>query len=243
MNRAVVTAREAVRHIIYTTGAYGALSWLRARRGGANSSHIRRSDAMSRFQAIYEAGVWRHGDDGAPSSGFGSSLSATSTLRQSLPLLLDEFGANVLLDVGCGDFTWMQNVKISQDYIGVDIVESVIAQNKNQFEDQSRKFLFLDGTTDELPDADFVMIREVLFHLSFRDIRRMIENVLSKQRKFLIMTSDRQTLFNSNIPTGDFRLLNLEAWPIGFPAPIRVIEDSMISPNRIIGVWDAKQLR
>jgi hypothetical protein len=243
MNRATVTAREAVRHVLFSTGAYGALKWLRARRGGGNWAHLQQGDARARFQAIYETGVWRHGVDETPGSGSGSSLQATATLREALPALLRELGAATLLDVGCGDFTWMQSVGISQKYIGVDIVESVIAQNKSRFSSEVREFFFRDAMTDELPAADVVMCREVLFHLSFDDIRKVLRNLLSKERKYLVLTSDRQTLFNSDIPTGDFRLLNLEAWPLKFPAPVRVIDDSRVSPNRIVGVWEAEGLR
>lgn len=242
MKRMAVTAREAVRHVLFTTGAYSALTWLRAKRGGT-SAHLQGADAKSRFQAIYDTGVWRHGDYATPGSGLGSSLSATSALRQIFSSLLDELGAQTLLDVGCGDFFWMRHINISQNYVGIDVVEIVIKENKKNFENSRRKFLSLDAIVDDLPDADVVMCREILFHLSFRDIRKLLTNILSKDRSYVIATSDRQTSFNSDIPTGDFRLLNLEASPLRFPAPIRVIEDSAITPRRIIGVWDVKHLK
>ena len=62
--------------------------------------------------------------DGA---GPGSSLQATDGLRWHFPSILDEIAAKVLLDVGCGDFTWMNRIELRQNYVGVDIVPSVIA--------------------------------------------------------------------------------------------------------------------
>ena len=177
-----------------------------------------------------------------PLSGAGSSLEATAALRQALPSLLNELNAKTLLDVGCGDFFWMQHVAIEQNYVGIDVVDSVIAMNTKLSARPGREFLTRDATADELPDADVVLCREVLFHLSFNDIRKVLRNVLSKKRSYLLATTDRRTVFNSDIPTGDFRILNLEAWPLKFPPPDRMIDDCAVSSRRVIGVWDAKRL-
>lgn len=243
MNRLAVTTREAIRHILFTTGTYGAVTRLRAMRGAGGSAHLRERDIRSRFNSIYDTSVWRHGNDEIPRSGGGSSLSATSAIREILPSLLDDLHVQTLLDIGCGDFSWMRHVNLSQNYVGIDIVETVVASNKSNFEGPRRTFFSLDAVVDELPDANAVLCREVLFHLSFSDIRKLLRNILSKDRSYFICTSDRQTHFNSDIPTGDFRLLNLEAWPLRLPAPIRVFDDCTVAPRRILGVWDAKRLR
>jgi SAM-dependent methyltransferase len=243
MRRLAVTSREVIRHIIFVTGTYGAVTYLRERKGAGSSVHLREADLRSRFRVIYDAGIWRHGNDATPRSGLGSTLSATTMIREILPSLLDDLDAQTLLDVGCGDFFWMQHMHISQNYIGIDVVEALIETNKANFENQHRQFLSLDAINDELPNADVVMCREILFHLSFSDIRKLLRNILLKDRSYIIGTSDRQTGFNSDIPTGDFRLLNLEAWPLHFPAPRWVVDDSAVWPGRIIGVWDAEDLK
>ena len=135
----------------------------------------------------------------------------------------------------------MQHVTIEQRCIGIDVVDSVIKRNIKLFERPGRSFIAGDATVDDLPEVDVVLCREVLFYLSFVDIQKLLRNVLSKKRSYLIATSDRQTTFNSDIPTGDFRLLNLEAWPLKFLPPDRTINDSAVSPNRIIGMWDANR--
>lgn len=242
MSIMVTSAREAVRQALYSTGAYGLLTWLRAIRGGTDAQ-LQGADLKARFDTIYKAGIWRHGDHATPGSGQGSSLASTDSLRRTLLSLLTQLGAKTLLDVGCGDLSWMQHLPIEADYIGIDVVDTVIERNREIFERPGRRFAVLDATIDELPEADVVLCREVLFHLSFDDIHRLLRNVLSKNRRWLILTSDRQTLFNSNIPTGDFRLLNLEARPFGFPPPRHEIDDSAVFPRRIVGVWDAAQVR
>lgn len=237
------TVREAVRHVLYQTGAYDLIRWRRLK-AGAHSTHLEETDLKSRFSAIYDRGIWQHNTDAAtPGSGLGSSLAATSALREALPALMDDLEARTLLDIGCGDFTWMQHVTMRPDYIGIDVVDSVIAQNARLYGGPGRTFAVGDATTDDLPAADVVLCREVLFHLSFVDIRKLLKNVLSKDRSYIIATSDRETAFNSDIPTGDFRVLNLEAWPLRLPPPERVIADSAVLPHRIMGVWDAQKLR
>jgi hypothetical protein len=243
VNVALTTAREFLRHVLWRSGAYGVLTAYRAA-NRRSSAHLRHEDARARFAEIYATGAWQvDAADDAPGSGAGSSLAATATLRAALPPLLDALGCVRLLDVGCGDFTWMQHVEITQDYVGVDIVDAVVVANRERFGRPGRVFETMDAAVDRLPDADVVLCREVLFHLSFDDIRKVLGNLLSSPtRRFLIATSDRQTLFNADIPTGDFRLLNLEARPLRFPPPDRVIDDAFVSPRRIIGVWDTKRL-
>lgn len=242
MNVAKTAAREMVRHLIYKTGAYSIITWYRTRRGRP-SQHLERADLQSRFKAIYDTGVWRHGQhDTTPGSGAGSSVAATAALRHALPSLLNDLNAKTLLDLGCGDFSWMQHVSIGQTYVGVDVVEDVIETNTKLYGQPGRVFETRDATVDTLPDADVVLCREVMFHLSFDDIMKLLRNVLSKKRSYLIATSDRLTAFNSDIPTGDFRLLNLQAGPLKFPPPDHVIDDSAVFSRRIIGVWDAERL-
>ncbi|WP_315830974.1 class I SAM-dependent methyltransferase [Bradyrhizobium prioriisuperbiae] len=242
MNVARTAAREMVRHLIYKTGSYDIITRFRAWRGRA-SEHLNGADLKSRFEAIYDTGVWQQGwHEATPGSGAGSSVAATVALREALPSLLNDLNAKTLLDVGCGDFSWMQHVSIGQRYIGIDVVGSVIETNARLYGQPGREFRNGDATVDELPDADVVLCREVLFHLSFVDIRKLLRNVLSKKRSYLITTSDRLTTFNSDIPTGDFRLLNVEARPLKFPPPDIVIDDSAVFSRRIIGVWDASRL-
>src|SRR4051812_28060105 len=75
---------------------------------------------QERFERIYETNLW---SDPETRSGVGSSLDSTRVLRTELPQALRKLEARVLLDVPCGDFTWMGHVDLSGiQYIGGDIV-------------------------------------------------------------------------------------------------------------------------
>ena len=238
----LTSAKEFLRHFLYRTFGYGALSRRRSRLGRPES-HLQKATLAARFADIYEKDVWRFRLAAeTPKSGPGSSLAATERLRAELPLLLNRLGAKTLIDVGCGDFTWMQHVALEQAYIGLDVVASVIEANREAHAAPHRRFLFADATQDEIPDGDVVLLREILFHLSFDDIARVLRNVLAKPRAYVVATSDPSTLFNSDIPTGDFRVLNLEMRPLRFPKPLHSIADDAVTPGRFLGVWRAGAL-
>jgi hypothetical protein len=168
-------------------------------------------------------------------------LEATQTIRSRLPRILDEIHAGTLLDIGCGDFTWMKDVRLNQAYIGADIVDRVIAENQ-RFATERRRFCRLDAIHEPLPEADAVLCRETLFHLSLIDGKRLLANLFSKPRKWLFCMTDTITAFNSDIHTGDFRPLNLRRAPFRFPAPDRIIEDSAVNSGRWMGMWDVRRL-
>lgn len=228
MRRLVRTAKEMVRHAFYKGGL------------ARSADHLRPAAMQERFAKIYEDGVWQLGQTGQPLSGHGSSLAATAGIRRDLPSLLEILGSKSVLDVGCGDMTWMSAVDLQLPYIGVDIVPSVIEGNRAKM--PLNKFYCLNATTDDLPEADTVLCREILFHLSFSDFDAILRNIARHPRKWLIATTDNVTLFNSDISTGDFRLINLQKAPYRFPKPAHVIDDDALSPGRCLAAWDFEAL-
>jgi hypothetical protein len=227
----VRTGKEFIRHVLCRMG-------MQRRR-----QHLVPLGRAERFSKIYSDGVWRHGDLSVPGSGGGSTLGATTAIRKQLPTLLNDLSCKTFVDVGCGDFTWMQEVELECDYVGVDIVPAVISENIARHGSRRRRFLAVDATCDALPEGDVVLCREMLFHLSLKDVRLVLENILSSPRRYLLLTTDEKTLFNSDIATGDFRILNLMRTPFNLPAPQLFIDDAAMAPGRRIGVWQADAVR
>lgn len=205
--------------------------------------YLKPKTRRERFSQIYETGAWRHGRSDVPGSGEGSTLEATKSLRSSLPDALRKLGTGTLLDIGCGDFHWMKTVALPAKYIGLDIVESVIQENRVRYASEGCCFDVADAVTDPLPEADTVLIREVLFHLSLEDALSALSNILSLPRRYFIITHDRDTLFNSDILTGDFRLLNFERAPFRFPSPRFEVADNDQKEGRVMAVWSAEDVR
>lgn len=219
------SARELVRHAMVKAGI--------ASSGGASQT----GTIAERFTDIYERAHWREGREDLPLSGAGSTLAATEALRRELPAMLARLGARQLLDVGCGDFFWMRTLELPCDYIGVDIVPSVIAANQAAFGGERRSFMVVDAVARPLPAADVVLCREVLFHLNFQQGGAVLQSMLATGCAHLLLTTDQATGFNSDIVSGGMRLLNLEIAPFRLGPPEHVISEDSSYPGRRIGVW------
>lgn len=192
-----------------------------------------------RFQRIYDSNLW--GSDSR--SGLGSELDETERLRIAIPALLHSLGAKSLLDIPCGDFRWMSKADLEGiDYTGADIVPALVEQNQRAYGSESRHFVRLDLTRDMLPTADVVLCRDCLVHLSFEHVHAAIKNIKRSGAKYLLTTTFPLHESNTDIPDGDWRLLNFEKAPFSFPAPLHVIEEGCREgdgsyADKSLGLW------
>ena len=98
-------------------------------------------------------------------------------------------------DLGCGDFNIGKHLtKYTKKYIAVDIVENLIERNKTKFKEEHLEFKCLDIVRDELPEADCIILRQVLQHLSNNEIQKILRKL--RAYKYIILTE--------HLPTGDF---------------------------------------
>jgi SAM-dependent methyltransferase len=181
-------------------------------------------DLAERFALIYHTNLW-----GAESSqsGLGSELDATSSLRRELSQLLKHFEVTTLLDLPCGDFTWMAQMDLGGiTYVGADIVPDIIAANDGRYGRAGHiDFCQLDLVSDPLPAVDLVLCRDCLVHLSFANIRRAIANLKRSGSRWLLTTIFPDASANRDIEDGDWRVLNLQHAPFLFPMPEAMINE------------------
>lgn len=177
-----------------------------------------------RFERIYSTNLW---SDPESRSGVGSTLDSTRVLRAELPIALRQLEARVLLDVPCGDFTWMDQVDLSGiEYIGGDIVPLIIEENQRLHSSDSRRFMRLDLTRDALPNADVLLCRDCLVHLSYANIRVVLANIARSNVRFVLMTSFPGRRDNYDVADGDWRALDFQAPPFSFPEPrLAIVEN------------------
>ena len=233
------TAKDILRAVVIRIRLLEPLRRLR----GERLDHLKVSALEDRFALIYKTRLWALGNPETPGSGAGSTLAATARLRSELPKLVNKLGTRTLLDVGCGDYHWMRTVGLDGvNYVGVDIVQSLIDENEAKYGSESIRFVQANAVAEGLPDADTVLIREVLFHLSFADALAVLRNVLSAPRRYLLMTTDSDIGVNVDIRSGDWRPLNLQAAPFKFPEPEFTIEESG-GTRRRLAAWKADALR
>lgn len=197
------------------------------------------------FEHIYKTNLWGGADS---VSGEGSSRIQTEHLESELSRLFGHLGIQVILDLPCGDFSWMQNVDLGPArYIGADIVPDIIASNQSQYGSPKHQFLTCDLTSDALPAADLLLCRDCLVHLSFADIYRALENISSSSITYFLTTTFPDHELNEDICTGDWRLLNLETPPFCFPSPLLMLNERCTEgkgryPDKSLALWHVKDM-
>lgn len=191
------------------------------RRFAEREEELTKLGLQERFEWIYSTNLW---SDPESRSGVGSGLDSTRVLRAELPNALRRLGTRVLLDVPCGDFTWMERVDLDGiKYIGGDIVPSIIGINQRLHGSESRRFALLDLTRDELPDADVLLCRDCLVHLSYANIRAVLANIARSNIRYLLMTTFPGRGGNRDVQDGDWRTLDFQAPPFSFSEPLLTI--------------------
>jgi hypothetical protein len=185
-----------------------------------------RGDAQQIFRWIYRENIW--GDEESR-SGTGSSMLYTKGLRSGLGRLFRHYKIGSIVDAGCGDFNWMSQTLTGLDikYHGIDIVPEVIETLHRKYSDQGFNFSVADIRYDNIPSADLLICRDVLFHMSLKDIRQTMRNFMRSDIKYALFTShltDDDYEFK-DIATGDFRFLDLEKLPFLMKSSIDQIDD------------------
>jgi Methyltransferase domain len=194
------------------------------------------------FSYMYESNLWGSQES---VSGPGSTLEYTKNLRQELPALFRNLNIKSILDAPCGDYNWFRYVERdpSISYLGADIVPALIDKNRTLYSNQNTNFMVLDIRTDKLPSVDLWLCRDVLFHLSNQDVVRAIQNFMDNDIPYLLTSSHPQCEQNTDIPTGSFRLLNLEKSPYNFCKPSMYIDDWVEGfPERRLCLWKKSDL-
>ena len=119
------------------------------------------------FTGIVEGNGWR----GITSpSGRGADPDQTRILIAELSALIRRRKISSLLDVKCGEFSWMRSVNLSGiDYVGLDIVRAVVDSNRAHQSDHVT-FRHANLLADRLPAVDLVLCRDSFVHFCYRDI-------------------------------------------------------------------------
>jgi hypothetical protein len=126
-------------------------------------------------------------------------------------------------------------------YIGIDVVPQIIAANQAKFADTKHQFRCQDITSEPIPFGDLIFCRDCLFHLSYADIRRFLENFVESNSRYLMTTTheNRDDFPNKDIASGAFRRIDLFRAPFNFGKAVvyRVEDNTPMAPEREMCVW------
>jgi len=203
-----------------------------------------RSDVEKIFTRIYTRNSWR---DAESKSGPGSTVVRTDLLRSHLSELVRELGLCSLLDVPCGDFNWMRLTELpGVEYVGADVVPEMVRANTLHYGSPGRRFVHLDMLSGPLPKMDLIFCRDGLVHFSFSDIADALRAIKESQSTYLLATTFTACDRNTDVPTGDWRPLNLQLAPFCFPPALRLVPDGPrpdgTCPDKVLGLYRVQDI-
>lgn len=130
------------------------------------------------FEDLYSSKKWQVG---ISLSGPGSDPINAVEYVDFVRRILVANKVKTILDIGHGDWAmWPKKFFNDYHYTGIDLVKSLNDTMNKKHSNQNIKFLILDATTEDLPHADIVLVKDVLMHLSNTDI----SNILLKLKAY-----------------------------------------------------------
>jgi 2-polyprenyl-3-methyl-5-hydroxy-6-metoxy-1,4-benzoquinol methylase len=185
------------------------------------------------FTNTYDKRLW---EAEGSRSGLGSSLEYTKNIRVQLLKLVKELKVKTILDLSCGDWFWMKEIKDElPTYKGLDVVNEMIEVNKTNYQTDTITFQKGDMLEElkslKAGEVDLIICRQTLEHLP----SDYVEEVLSEIRrvgKYALITSVNTTTINEMIGMDGYqsRPINLDESPykeiIG--TPINRVWDSIM---------------
>ena len=198
------------------------------------------------FTTIYQNNLW---DSPESRSGWGSTVANTASIRSGLERFIAERGIKSMVDAPCGDFNWMKELILPDDfrYIGIDIAQQMVDINNSKYASSRRRFMCGDITSDPIPTVDLVFCRDCLFHLSYKHIHQFVDRFLDSGAQFLMTTTHKNesAFLNADILSGDFRLIDLFSPPFSFDRDVLFRVDDFVAPfpAREMCVWSRAQIK
>ncbi len=168
------------------------------------------------FTHIYDVGLWGKDQNGKGTSGGGSSFESAVEYIVFLNKFIKANDIKSIVEIGCGDWEVMSHVDLSNvNYMGFDVVKSVIDGLIEKYSSSNVRFAFADCINDSLPKADLLLCKDVLIHLTNKDVFKIIKKF--KDYKHVLVTTDVEasnlTSCNRDIALGDWREVDLSAPP------------------------------
>jgi 2-polyprenyl-3-methyl-5-hydroxy-6-metoxy-1,4-benzoquinol methylase len=159
-------------------------------------------------------------------SGPGSSLSSTKQIIPEISNTLLKLNVSSMLDMPCGDFNWMQYVNLKNiKYTGVDIVPDIVNNNNRRYSSTNITFKTMDATVDDIGYHDLIFCRDMLVHLSYKEIFCVLKNIKLSGSKYLMFTTFDIQEENKDTVTPKWRPLNFQLAPFNFPQPVAMIKE------------------
>lgn len=179
---------KRLKRVVLAVVPEAAIDWYRQKRYGKAWFDPKDRSVANVFTQIYRRKVWGGAGEAEPfNSGPGSAQPVAEPYVAAVHKLIDEHSIKSVVDLGCGDFRVGKLLaRPDIEYCGVDVVPDLVAYNTTQFANDKIAFRQANLITDELPQAQLCLIRQVLQHLSNEQVNTILQKC--KSYPFLVVT-------------------------------------------------------
>jgi hypothetical protein len=131
------------------------------------------------FSTIYQSQAWGSRQDRPFCSGDGSMREdAVGPYCEMVQTFIRDNNITSVVDLGCGDFgVGSRLVGPGISYIGIDVVPELVDYNQKHFGAPGVEFRCLNMIEDDLPSGELYLLRQVLQHLSNRQIKKTLKSL------------------------------------------------------------------
>lgn len=208
-------------------------------------SRVGSDKSKAEFNEIYEKAKWATfyydcSNAYRGSSGYGSIPHNAKPYLNFLKKFIIKNHIKSVVDFGCGDWQLAREIDWHRvEYLGIDVVPSLIDHHNKYFKAQNIHFLEADGVHIELPKADLLICKDVLQHLPLKDIQIFLKQLSKFKYAILVDTVDLHNPSNNNreIDLGDFRPLDLSSEPFCLPGEKIAPYKCMWGETKMIFLW------
>ena len=174
------------------------------------------------FHTIYKSNHWNRyasiDDNNLLVSGPGSipGTPTTQNVIKNLNTFIKQNNIKSVLDVPCGDFSWMKDLIKSENlnYVGWDIVGEIIEYNKKKYSSENINFFCKDIVNENnFGNYDLIFSRDFFIHMKINDIKKILNNIRKSNAKFFACSNNSDVLLNRDILVGQHRKINLSIEP------------------------------
>lgn len=201
----------------------------------------------NKFSYIYKSKYWKGAGEGSL-SGAGSNENTTQKIKHELQGFFKKKKIQSILDIPCGDWKWMSTMDFQQvNYIGCDVVKEMIEKNSRLYARDNIKFMVKSLIDDDLPNADLIIVRDLLVHLDTSDILKCLENIKRNNFEYIAITNypTLKSQHTDKILGDKWRPINLSMEPFSLIDPEYNLDDtSMIQDHdkgKYLSVWSNKK--
>lgn len=145
----------------------------------------------NKFDAIYKQQIWSGKDASVPLSGPGSLVQSSRPVIDFINQGVENQQIGSVLDLGCGDLTYISTIDHitngAVQYTGVDVSDYILKENENRYAWFTGACM--DITEPQVFDADLIVIKDILFHLTNDQITALFNNLAGSRFNFCIVTT------------------------------------------------------